>query len=71
MDLINRQDVLDYIDNMPSELTSDGRRMIRRSMLTAYITDTLPSVQCDDCPYRYHWLTQAMNSNRGNGGATA
>jgi len=45
MDLINRQDVLDYIDTMPSELTSDGRRMIRRVRLTEYIADTLPSAE--------------------------
>lgn len=45
-DLISRQDVLDYIDTMPSELTEDGRRMVRRSMLTDYIADTLPSALC-------------------------
>lgn len=44
-DLISRQDVLDYIDTMPSELTSDGRRMIRRVRLTEYIADTLPSAE--------------------------
>lgn len=44
-DLIRRQDVLDYIDNMPSELTSDGRRMVRRIRLTEYIADTLPSAE--------------------------
>ena len=44
-DLISRQAVLDYIDTMPSELTSDGRRMVRRIRLTEYIADTLPSAQ--------------------------
>lgn len=44
-DLISRQAVLDYIDSMPSELTNDGRRMIRRIRLTEYISDTLPSAQ--------------------------
>ena len=43
-DAISRQDVLDYIDKMPSELTADGRRMIRRRTLEEYISDTLPSV---------------------------
>lgn len=46
-DLISRQDVLDYIDTMPSELTSDGRRMVRRIRLTKYIADTLPSAEPD------------------------
>lgn len=44
-DLISRQDVLDYINTMPSELTSDGRRTIRRMRLTEYIANTLPSVE--------------------------
>lgn len=44
-DLISRQAVLDYIDKMPSELTADGRRMIRRIRLTEYIQDSLPSAQ--------------------------
>ena len=44
-DLISRQDVLDYIDNMPSKLTSDGRRMVRRFRLTEYIANTLPSAK--------------------------
>ena len=44
-DMISRQAVLNYIDNMPSELTADGRRMIRRIRLTEYIQDSLPSVQ--------------------------
>ena len=43
-DLISRQDVLDYIDTMPSELTSDGRRMIRRIRLTEYI-ESMPSAE--------------------------
>lgn len=44
-DAISRQAVLDYIDEMPSELTADGRRMIRRRTLEEYISDTLPPVQ--------------------------
>lgn len=44
-DLISRQEVLDYIDSMPSELTADGRRMIRRIRLIEYIQDSIPSVQ--------------------------
>ena len=64
-DLIRRQDVLDYIDTMPSELTSDGRRMVRRIMLTEYIADTLPSaeaeiIHCKDCKY-YRRLTGNNN----------
>lgn len=43
-DTISRKAVLDYIDKMPSELTTDGRRMIRRRTLEEYISDTLPSV---------------------------
>jgi ribosomal protein L37E len=43
-DCISRQAVLDYLDKMPSELTSDGRRMVRRRTLEEYISDTLPSV---------------------------
>ena len=43
-DAISRQAVLDYIDNMPSTLTADGRRMIRRRTLEEYISDTLPPV---------------------------
>ena len=39
-DCISRQAVLDYIDKMPSELTTDGRRMIRRRTLEEYISDT-------------------------------
>lgn len=57
-DLISRQDAIDAIKTMPIVEALGA------------ISD-LPPVQCDDCPYRYHWLTQAMNSNRGNGGATA
>ena len=44
-DLISRQAVLDYIDKMPSELTANGRRMIRRRTLEEYISDTIPSVE--------------------------
>ena len=60
-DCISRKVVLDYIDKMPSELTTDGRRMIRRRTLEEYISDTLPSItpsynsiktelkSCEDC----------------------
>jgi hypothetical protein len=43
-DAISRKAVLDYIDKMPSELTADGRRIIRRRTLEEYISDTLPPV---------------------------
>ena len=43
-DCISRQAVLEYIDKMPSELTADGRRVIRRRRLEEYISDTLPPV---------------------------
>ena len=43
-DCISREAVLKYIDKMPSGLTSDGRRMVRRRTLEEYISDTLPSV---------------------------
>ena len=42
-DCISRAEVIDFIDNMPSELTSDGRRMVRRIKLSEFITD-MPSV---------------------------
>ena len=45
LDCISRQAVLNYIVNMPSELTADGRRMIRRVILMEYIQNSLPSVQ--------------------------
>lgn len=51
-DCISRKAVLDYIDKMPSELASDGRRMIRRISLEEYISDTLPSV----APKMGHWI---------------
>ena len=51
-DLVSRQAVLDYIDKMPSELTADGRRMIRRRTLEEYISDTLPSVN----PQEPKWI---------------
>ena len=43
-DAVSRQEILDYLDKMPSELTSDGRRMVRRRTLEEYISDTLPPV---------------------------
>ena len=57
-DVISRQDAIDAIKTMP----------IVEAM--GFIS-TLPSAQCDDCPYRAHWLTAEINSNRRNGGATA
>lgn len=43
-DAISRQAVLDYIDEMSSALTFDGRMVIRRRTLEKYISDTLPPV---------------------------
>ena len=63
---IEREAVLDYIDHMPSELTHDGRRMIRRIRLTEYITDSIPAadvepvVRCADCKHNNACLTQAF-----------
>lgn len=54
-DAISRQAVLDYIDKMPSELTADGRRMIRRRTLEEYISDTLPPVKPQE-PKTGHWI---------------
>ena len=52
---IERKAVLDYIDHMPSELTSDGRRMIRRIRLTEYISDSIPAA--DVTPVRHgRWV---------------
>ena len=42
--LIDADALIQYIDEMPSELTTDGRRMIRRVRLTKYIQDTLPTI---------------------------
>lgn len=53
-DAISRQEVLDYIDKMPSELTADGRRMIRRRTLEEYISDTLSFVKQE--PKTGHWI---------------
>ena len=63
-DLISRQAVLDYIDSMPSELTEDGRRMIRRIRLTEYIQDTLPSA---DVPERKvgKWIREVVGITSG------
>lgn len=38
-DTISKKEVLEYIDKMPSKLTPDGRRMIRRRTLEKYISD--------------------------------
>lgn len=51
-DLISRAEILDYIDNMPSELNAEGHRMIRRIRLTEYITDALPSAERTG-----HWIS--------------
>ena len=70
-DLISRQAVLNYIDNMPSELTADGRRMIRKVLLMEYIQNSLPSAQpdwnellviCDNCGH-------AISVKKGEGEA--
>lgn len=54
---IEREAVLDYIDHMPSELTSDGRRMIRRIRLTEYIADSIPAA--DVVPVRHgRWIVE-------------
>ena len=55
-DAISRQAVLDYIDEMPSDLTADGRRMIRRRTLEEYISDTLPPVTPQ--PKTGHWIAK-------------
>jgi len=60
-DAISRQAVLDYIDEMPSDLTADGRRMIRRRTLEEYISDTLPSVSPQ--PKTGHWIEIAKYSD--------
>lgn len=52
-DCVSRKKVLEYIDEMPSELTADGRRMIRRRRLEEYISDTLPPV--DPQPRMGQW----------------
>lgn len=57
-DAISRQAVLDYIDEMPSELTADGRRMIRRRTLEEYISDTLPPVTPQPKTGHWEWLTE-------------
>ena len=53
-DAISRKEVLDYLNKMPSELTSDGRRMVRRRTLEEYISDTLPPVNPQ--PKKEHWI---------------
>lgn len=56
-DYISREEVLDYIDHMPSELTHDGRRMIRRIRLTEYISDSIPAA--DVAPVVHaHWTNK-------------
>lgn len=53
-DCISRRAVLDYVDKMPSELTEDGRRMIRQRTLEEYISDTLPPVMSQ--PKMGRWI---------------
>ncbi len=38
-DLISRETVENFVDNMPSELTEDGRRMIRQIRFKEFIAD--------------------------------
>lgn len=69
-DCISRQAVLDYIDKMPSVLTSDGRRMVRRRALEEYISDTLPSVYPERSKGKWTrdlrmWFTRFSCSNCG------
>lgn len=48
MDLISREVVENYVDNMPSELTEDGRRMIRAINVKEFIAD---------CPSAFEGMT--------------
>lgn len=48
MDLISREAVANYVDNMPSELTEDGRRMIRGIRIKEFIAD---------CPSAFEGMT--------------
>lgn len=48
MDLISRKAVANYVDNMPSELTEDGRRMIRGIRVKEFIAD---------CPSAFEGMT--------------
>lgn len=59
-DCISRKEVLKYLDKMPSELTSDGRRMVRRRTLEEYISDTLPPVTPQ--PKTGRWI---LNADQG------
>lgn len=43
-DLKDARELLEHIDNMPSELTGDYRRMIRKVLLMEYIKDSLPTI---------------------------
>lgn len=47
-DLISREVVENYVDNMPSELTEDGRRMIRAINVKEFIAD---------CPSAFEGMT--------------
>lgn len=48
MDLISREAVANCVDNMPSELTEDGRRMIRGIRIKEFIAD---------CPSAFEGMT--------------
>ena len=36
---IKKEDIVKYIDNMPSELTEDGRRMVRQIRLKEFVAE--------------------------------
>ena len=44
---IKKEDIVKYIDNMPSELTEDGRRMVRQIRLKEFVAD-LPTYSFPD-----------------------
>lgn len=48
MDLISREAIANYVDNMPSELTEDGRRMIRGIRVKEFIAN---------CPSAFEGMT--------------
>lgn len=44
---IKKEDVINYLDDMPSELTEDGRRMVRQIHLKEFVAD-LPTYSFPD-----------------------
>ena len=44
---IKKEDIVKYIDNMPSELTEDGRRMVRQIRLKEFVAE-LPTYSFPD-----------------------